>query len=209
VGIKDIFDVPGTKRGCGNRAYFDLLPEKNTTAPAVQKLIDAGAIIVGKMITSQFANEELATADWVDYHSPFNARDDGYSDPSSSSSGPGAGIGAYQWLDLVLGSDTGGSVRNPAQVNGAYGNRPSHGFVSLNNTMPLSPLLDTAGRITRDATLWKTAARVVHSNFSTFESFPKKLYIPGFHPTPQMKQKVFFCPSSPSSKNSSESRPQF
>jgi Asp-tRNA(Asn)/Glu-tRNA(Gln) amidotransferase A subunit family amidase len=88
VGIKDIFNVPGTKRGCGNRAYFDLYPEKNTTAPAVQKLIDAGAIIVGKMITSQFANEEMATADWVDYHSPFNARGDGYSDPSSSSSGP-------------------------------------------------------------------------------------------------------------------------
>ena len=57
--------------------------------------MDAGAVIVGRMKTSQFANGERATADWVDYHSPFNARGDGYSDPSSSSSGPGAGIGAY------------------------------------------------------------------------------------------------------------------
>lgn len=87
------------------------------------------------MKTSQFANGESATADWVDYHSPFNARGDGYSDPSSSSSGPGAGIGAYEWLDLALGSDTGGSVRNPAQVNGAYGNRPTHGLVTLDNVV--------------------------------------------------------------------------
>ncbi|KAH7386531.1 amidase signature domain-containing protein [Cadophora sp. MPI-SDFR-AT-0126] len=181
LGIKDIYDIAGTKRGCGNRAYYDLYPERNTTAPAVQKLIDAGAIIVGKMKTSQFANGETATADWVDYHSPFNARGDGYSDPSSSSSGPGAGIGAYEWLDLALGSDTGGSVRNPAQVNGAYGNRPTHGLVMLDNVMPLSPLMDTAGFLTRDATIWKTAGEVLYSgNLTDFSSFPKTIYTSGF-----------------------------
>ncbi|KAG4417929.1 hypothetical protein IFR04_008896 [Cadophora malorum] len=181
LGIKDIYDIAGTKRGCGNRAYYDLYPERNTTAPVVQKLIDAGAIIVGKMKTSQFANGETATADWVDYHSPFNARGDGYSDPSSSSSGPGAGIGAYEWLDLALGSDTGGSVRNPAQVNGAYGNRPTHGLVTLDNVMPLSPLMDTPGFLTRDATLWKTAGEVLYSgNLTDFSSFPKSIYTSGF-----------------------------
>jgi Asp-tRNA(Asn)/Glu-tRNA(Gln) amidotransferase A subunit family amidase len=186
--IKDIYDIAGTRRGCGNRAYYDLYPEKNTTALAVQRLIDAGAIIIGKMKSSQFANGAMATADWVDYHSPFNARGDGYMDgymdPSSSSSGPGAGIGAYSWLDLALGSDTGGSVRNPAQVNGAYGNRPTHDIVSLDNVMPLSPLMDTAGLLTRDATLWKTAAQVLYSTnltpFTTFTSFPKKLFTTGF-----------------------------
>ena len=125
----------------------------------------------------------MATADWVDYHSPFNAHGDGYMDPSSSSSGPGAGIGAYSWLDLALGSDTGGSVRNPAQVNGAYGNRPTHDIVSLDNVMPLSPLMDTAGLLTRDATLWKTAAQVLYSsNLTAFTSFPKKLFTTGFPP---------------------------
>ncbi|KAG4443865.1 hypothetical protein IFR05_000631 [Cadophora sp. M221] len=183
LGIKDIYDIAGTKRGCGNRAYYDLYPERNTTAPAVQKLIDAGAIIVGKMKTSQFANGESATADWVDYHSPFNARGDGYSDPSSSSSGPGAGIGAYDWLDLALGSDTGGSVRNPAQVNGAYGNRPTHGLVTLENVMPLSPLMDTPGFLARDATLWKAAGQVLYSgNLTAFSSFPKTVYTTGFPP---------------------------
>lgn len=133
LGVKDIFDVAGTKRCCGNRAHYDLYPEKNSTAPAVQKLIDAGAIIVGKMKTSQFANGATVTADWVDYYSPFNARGDGYSDPSSSSSGPGAGIGACPWLDLALGSDTGGSIKNHAQVNGAFGNRPTHGLITIDN----------------------------------------------------------------------------
>jgi Asp-tRNA(Asn)/Glu-tRNA(Gln) amidotransferase A subunit family amidase len=133
------------------------------------------------MKTSQFANGEMATADWVDYHSPFNARGDGYSDPSSSSSGPGAGIGAYSWLDLGLGSDTGGSIRNPAQVNGAYGNRPSHGLVPLTNVMPLSPLLDTSGFLCRDANLWKTAAHVLYGdNITAVTDFPKKLYTTGF-----------------------------
>ncbi|KAL4813738.1 amidase signature domain-containing protein [Aspergillus spinulosporus] len=158
MGVKDIYDIRGVKTGCGNRAYYDLYPVANTTGPAIQSLIDAGAVVVGKMKTSQFANGETATADWVDYHSPFNARGDGYQDPSSSSSGPGSGIGAYPWLDIAVGSDTGGSIRNPSQVNGCFGNRPSFDLVSLDNVMPMSPLLDTAGFLTRDAKLWKTAS---------------------------------------------------
>lgn len=133
------------------------------------------------MKTSQFANGETATADWVDYHSPFNARGDGYQDPSSSSSGPGAGIGAYPWFDLGLGSDTGGSIRNPAQVNGAFGNRPSHGLVDLTGVMPLAPALDTAGFICRDIALWKTAASVLYANLTTgWPSFPTTIYTSGF-----------------------------
>jgi hypothetical protein len=122
----------------------------------------------------------MATTDWVDYHSPFNARGDGCSDPFSSPSGGGAGIGAYSWLDLALGSDTGGSVRSPAQVNGAYGNPSNHNLVSLENTMPLAPLLDTAGLLTRDSKVWKAAAHALYSNMTTFNSFPKKMYTTGF-----------------------------
>ncbi|KAL2871248.1 glutamyl-tRNA(Gln) amidotransferase, subunit A [Aspergillus lucknowensis] len=182
LGVKDIYDIKGVKTSCGNRAYYDLYPPANTTGPAVQSLVDAGAVIVGKMKTSQFANGESPTADWVDYHSPFNARGDGYQDPSSSSSGPGSGIGAYPWLDIAIGSDTGGSIRNPSQVNGCFGNRPSWGLVSLDNVMPMSPLLDTAGFLTRDAKLWRTASEVMYAgaHLTSYTKYPKNIKTIGF-----------------------------
>lgn len=145
TGIKDIYDVAGVKTSDGNRAFYALYPPRTKNAVVVQRLIDAGAVLVGKVKTSQFANGEQATEDWVDYLSPFNPRGDGYQDPSSSSSGSGAASGSYAWLDLTLGSDTGGSVRGPAQVQGLYGNRPTHGIVPLTGVMPLAPQLDTPG----------------------------------------------------------------
>ncbi|KAI5305752.1 hypothetical protein KEM56_003431 [Ascosphaera pollenicola] len=185
-GIKDIYDIAGVKTSCCNRAYYELYPKKNTTAPSIQRLIDAGAVIVGKMKTSQFANSEAATADWVDYHAPFNPRGDGYQDPSSSSAGPGAGCGAYDWLDITVGSDTGGSIRNPAQVNGCFGNRPTHDLVSLDSVMPMSPALDTPGFLTRDPYLWHEAAKVMYETNITddFKAFPKRLYTISFPETP-------------------------
>lgn len=183
TGIKDIYDVAGVKTSDGNRAWYGLFPPANVSALPVQRLIDAGAIIVGKMKTSQFANGETATADWVDYHSPFNPRGDGYQDPSSSSSGPGAGEGSYPWLDLSLGSDTGGSIRGPSQVQGLFGNRPSHGLVALTGVMPLAPQLDTAGFLTRDPAIWSAAAKALYANLPFYSQYPKKLYTVGFPQT--------------------------
>ena len=77
--------------------------------------------------------------------------------------GPGAGIGAYDWLDIGLGSDTGGSIRSPSEVNSCFGNRPSHGLVPLDYVMPLSPDLDTAVFLTRDPYLWHEAAKSLYS----------------------------------------------
>jgi hypothetical protein len=181
LGIKDIYDLAGLRTSNGNRAWYHFYPEANATGPAIQSLIDAGAVIVGKMKTSQFANGEQATADWVDYHSPFNPRGDGYQDPSSSSSGPGAGAGAYEWLDLTIGSDTGGSIRGPSEVQGLFGNRPSHGLVSLDNVMPLAPQLDTAGFLTRDPSIWSAAAKVLYGDNITFtNSYPSEILTIGF-----------------------------
>lgn len=173
VGVKDIFDLAGLRTSNGNRAWYHFYGPANTTALAVQRLIDAGAVIVGKMATSQFANGETATADWVDYHEPFNPRGDGYQDTSSSSAGPGAGTGAYDWLDLTLGSDTGGSIRGPSAAQGVFGNRPSLGLVPLTGVMPMSPESDTAGFLTRDPDLWMQAAKVMYgSNITVSNSYP-------------------------------------
>ena len=187
LGVKDIYNVAGVRTSDGNRAWYHLYPPATANAVAVQRLIDAGAIVVGKMKTSQFANGEEATADWVDYHSPFNPRGDGYQDPSSSSSGPGAGAASYQWLDLTIGSDTGGSIRGPSEENGVFGNRPSHGLVSLDGVMPLAPELDTAGFLTKDPLLWVAAAEVLYGDNITIEhDYPKHILTYGFPTTAEI-----------------------
>ncbi|KAI0669701.1 amidase signature enzyme [Trametes maxima] len=178
LAVKDIFDIKGLRTGCGNRAYFNHYPPKERTAPAIQRLLDGGIVLVGKAKTSQFANGEVATADWVDLHAPYNPRGDGYQDGSSSSTGPGTAQASYPWLDFAVGSDTGGSMRGPAGANGVFGNRPSHGAVSLDDVMPLSPELDTAGIFSRDAKLWATAGHWWYQNFTSFSKFPKKIIFP-------------------------------
>ncbi|KAH9919408.1 amidase signature enzyme [Fomitopsis serialis] len=176
--VKDIYDVEGLRTGCGNRAYWELYPPRNQTAPAVQRLLDGGLVLVGKTKSSQFANGEVATDDWVDLHAPYNPRGDGYQDGSSSSTGSGTAEAAYPWLDYAIGSDTGGSMRGPAGVNGVFGNRPSHGAVSLDDVMPLSPPLDTAGIFARDANMWATVGHWWYQNFTSYPGFPKTLLFP-------------------------------
>lgn len=185
VGVKDIYRLAGVKGSNGNRAYYNLYEASNVTGPAIQRLIDAGAQIVGMQKPSQFANGETATADWVDYHSPFNPRGDGYQDPSSSSSGAGASIASYDWLDIAVGSDTGGSIRGPSGVQGVFGNRPSFGLVSLDHVMPLSSALDTAGFLLRDPYLWDIAQSTLYeSNYTSLASstpkYPQQIYTLGF-----------------------------
>lgn len=176
-GVKDIFHVKGLATSGGNRAYFYHYGTQNNTAPAVQRLIDLGAVLVGKMGTVQFANGDRPTADWVDLHAPFNPRGDGYSDPSGSSTGPGVGIGAYEWLDLSMGSDTGGSMRGPAGAQGIIGNRPSTGAISLDHVIPLSPVSDTAGIFARSGSLWAEATKAYYPNLqSNWTSLPNTLY---------------------------------
>ena len=176
VTVKDIYDVIGTKTGGGNLAYFELYPVVNKTAFSVQRLIDQGAILVGKVKTAQFANSEMATADWVDYQCPFNPRGDGYQQPQASSSGSAASTAAYSWLDLAIGTDTGGSVRQPAARQGLYGIRPSHGAISLDGVIQLCSVLDTAGFVVRDATLLHTFDKAWYNDrFISYLKFPTKI----------------------------------
>lgn len=189
LGVKDVYRLAGVKGSNGNRAWYNLYPASNATAPAIQALVDAGAQVIGLQKTAQFANGEFATADWVDYHAPFNPRGDGYQDAASSSSGGGASVAAYEWLDLAIGSDTGGSIRGPAGVQGLFGNRPSHGLVSLEHVMPLSPALDTPGFLVRDPHLWDAAnAALYGKNYTSLAStrpiYPNKIYTIDFPTSP-------------------------
>ncbi|CDH11786.1 related to D-mandelate dehydrogenase [Zygosaccharomyces bailii ISA1307] len=180
VGIKDLYDIAGTKTGGASRKYYDLYEEANVTSPSVQRLIDLGAIIVGKLKLTQFANGGNPTANYVDYHAPYNPRGDGYQSPSSSSCGSGAAEAAYDWLDFTVGSDTGCSVRCPAGSQGLYGLRPSFGAISLDGVIPMSDIMDTAGYFSRDPALFRTFGEAWYGenkNISTnYTSFPKTVY---------------------------------
>lgn len=65
-GLKDIYDARGLRSGDGNRAYYNFYPPRDQSSVVVDRLVAAGAILVGKTKASQFANGETATADWVD-----------------------------------------------------------------------------------------------------------------------------------------------
>lgn len=188
VAVKDIYSLAGVRTSCGSRAYYNLYPPANETGPAMKNLIEAGAIIVGTQKPSQFANGEVATADWVDFHAPYNPRGDGEQDTASSSAGAGSAEASYEWLDLAVGSDTGGSIRGPAGVQGLFGNRPTHGLVSLDKVMPLSPSMDTCGLLARDPYLLDLASKALYNdNYTSYADqqvqYPHKLYVLDFPTT--------------------------
>jgi Asp-tRNA(Asn)/Glu-tRNA(Gln) amidotransferase A subunit family amidase len=169
------------RTSAGNKAWFHLYDPVNQTALAVQRLIDLGAVIIGKTRTSQFANGESPTIDWVDYHDPFNPRADGYQDPSSSSAGAGSAESSYDWIDMNIGSDTGGSIRAPAGVSGVWGNRPSQGAINLTGVISLSPEMDTGAFVARSAKDFAAYGKAWYGGnpmFKSYKSFPSKIIYP-------------------------------
>jgi aspartyl-tRNA(Asn)/glutamyl-tRNA(Gln) amidotransferase subunit A len=143
VGIKDIIDVAGLPTTChskileANRAKAD--------AVCVQKLRGAGAIVLGKLATHEFAiGGPSFDLPWPPARNPWNTDHH----PGGSSSGSGSGVAAGLF-PMALGSDTGGSVRNPASCCGIVGLKPTYGLVSRRGVFPLSFTLDHIGPMTR------------------------------------------------------------
>ncbi|KAF4968356.1 hypothetical protein FSARC_4302 [Fusarium sarcochroum] len=178
LGVKDVIDLKGIKTGGGSRAYFALYPPANETASSLQRLIDLGAVVVGKLKTSQFAIGEVPTANYVDQLAPFNPRADGYQSPSASSCGPGAAVASYDWLDLGMATDTTGSIRGPSAANGVFGMRITNASLPLDGILPISATMDTPGVIARDAKLLQE----VHTNWfqakAKYSSLPKRIFLP-------------------------------
>ena len=106
VSVKDNIDLAGIKKTLSSRAWEELYPPSNTTAPAVQRLLDLGAVVIGKTKLSQFAEVETPTADWVDFHCPFNPRGDGYLNPEGSTTGGAVALASYDWVDISIGTDS-------------------------------------------------------------------------------------------------------
>ncbi len=125
--VKDLFDVAGYPTSGGQPFVLAMSGIKTTTAPTVQRLLDAGARFVGKTITDELAFS--MNGQNAHFGSPVNgAAPDRISGGSSSGSASAVSNGL---CDFALGSDTGGSVRAPANHCGLVGLRPTHGRISL------------------------------------------------------------------------------
>lgn len=101
---------------------------------------------------------------------------DGYQAPGGSSSGPGAGIASYDWLDIAIGSDTGGSMRNPGSLQGIFANRPSTGAIGLDHILPLCHDIDTVGVFARNAETWSTTIHAWYPNFTDYQKYPTRIF---------------------------------
>ena len=140
VGLKDIFYTAGMKTTACSRIYADFVPEYDATC--VARLKEAGAIILGKAVTTEFA-----TSDPSPSRNPWNREHT----PGGSSSGSSVAV-ASGMCPAALGSQTGGSTCRPAAYNGIVGLKPTYGRISRYGVVPVSWSLDTVGILVRTVT---------------------------------------------------------
>jgi aspartyl-tRNA(Asn)/glutamyl-tRNA(Gln) amidotransferase subunit A len=145
VGVKDLIDVAGLPTRCGSLVFADA-PPAAADAPVVARLLEAGAVVVAKLHTHEFAygptGDVAATGPARNPHDPSRIT-------GGSSSGSAAAVAAGH-LALALGTDTGASVRTPAALCGVVGLKPAYGHLSAEGAFPLAESLDTVGLLTAD-----------------------------------------------------------
>lgn len=145
VAVKDMFWMAGKPMTGGSEILLDFVPDESATT--ITRLSAAGAIIVGRLNLSEFAASPTGTNKHFGY--ARNAHDTSRI-PGGSSSGSGTAVAAGL-VAGALGSDTGGSIRIPAALQGLVGLKPTQGRHSMHGTMPRAFSLDTVGPMTRHA----------------------------------------------------------
>ncbi|CZS93547.1 uncharacterized protein RCO7_09544 [Rhynchosporium graminicola] len=149
IAVKDNLHLAGLKTSLCNKAYYNVYPKRTKTAKCNQQLLDAGAVVLGKTKMNSFGCWEEPT-EYIDYQAPWNPRADGYQSPGGSSSGSGAAVAAYGWIDITIGTDTGGSVARPGLWNGCFAMRPSFGLVPVEGLVTSIKAFDMPGLLGRD-----------------------------------------------------------
>src|SRR5207253_2204960 len=135
IGIKDIFDVFDWPTAAGSRLWANSIARQDATV--VRRLRQAGAVLVGKTVTTQYASFDPSPT-----RNPWNlART-----PGGSSSGSAAAVACGMCLG-ALGSQTGGSITRPASYCGVAGLKPTFGRVRCDGVVPLAPSMDHVGPI--------------------------------------------------------------
>ena len=158
--LKDVFDVEGVTACAGNPDWLRTHRAATQTAPAVAKLLDAGASLRGLTLTDELTLG--LSGENFHYGTPTNpAAPDRV--PGGSSCGSAAAV-AGGLVDFALGTDTGGSVRVPASYCGIFGFRPTHARVSNTGVVPLAPSFDTVGWFARDARVLRLVGEILLEN---------------------------------------------
>ena len=141
--LKDIYDTQGIRTSGHSKVCRERVPEADATT--TRKLYEAGAILMGKLATHEFAHGGPSfDLPWPPARNPWNlTRFTG-----GSSSGSGAAVAAGL-VPMALGSDTGGSIRAPASLCGVAGFKPTFGLVSRSGVMPNSYTFDHCGPLAR------------------------------------------------------------
>lgn len=173
--VKDNIDTAGLRTTCGSRFFEDRVPAAD--AGVVQRLRAAGAVIVGKCTLHEFAFGVRSRNPVIGQcRNPW----DPSRIPGGSSGGSGVAV-ATGMAEMALGTDTGGSVRVPAALNGISGLRPTSGRVSNHGCLPVSPTHDTIGPMAR--TVEQVALLfAVMAGYDVADPLSKQRELPNFLP---------------------------
>src|SRR5689334_20814110 len=146
IGLKDLIDTAGVKTTCGSALFKDRVPTED--AEIVRRLKNAGAVLIGKQNLQEFAYGGTSTSSFFGpVHNPWDV-----DRIAGGSSGGSAAAVATGMCFAAIGTDTGGSVREPAAFCGIVGLKPTYGRVSTRGVFPLSASLDHVGPLCRNVT---------------------------------------------------------
>ncbi|NRB17322.1 MAG: Asp-tRNA(Asn)/Glu-tRNA(Gln) amidotransferase subunit GatA [Rhodobacteraceae bacterium] len=148
IGIKDLFCTKGVDTQAGSRILQGFKPEYESTVS--QNLIDSGSVMLGKLNMDEFAmGSSNETSVYGDVVSPWRRGDDTAAlTPGGSSGGSAAAVAADLCL-AATGTDTGGSIRQPAAFTGTVGIKPTYGRCSRWGVVAFASSLDQAGPMTK------------------------------------------------------------
>jgi aspartyl-tRNA(Asn)/glutamyl-tRNA(Gln) amidotransferase subunit A len=173
IGLKDLIDTAGVRTTCGSALFADRVPTED--AEVVQRMKRAGAVLLGKQNLQEFAyGGTSASSHFGAVHNPWNPE----TIAGGSSGGSAAAVAAGMCF-AAIGSDTGGSIREPAAFCGIVGLKPTYGRVSTRGVFPLSWSLDHVGpicRSVRDAALMLEAIAGYDASDVTSVDWPVERY---------------------------------